>query len=67
MDIPKNIFLLDLSPHDWLFKHVTCVVHHRGAGITAVGLLAGLLTVILPSFGDPLFWGSIVARAGAGP
>ncbi|KAL4807220.1 hypothetical protein BDV18DRAFT_114470 [Aspergillus unguis] len=66
-DIPDNIFLLDASPHDWLFKHVSCVVHHGGAGTTAAGLLAGLPTVIIPFFGDQPFWGSIVARAGAGP
>lgn len=66
-DIPENIFLLDSSPHDWLFKHVSCVVHHGGAGTTAAGLLAGLPTVIVPFFGDQPFWGSIVARAGAGP
>ncbi len=66
-DIPENIFLLDPSPHDWLFQHVSCVVHHGGAGTTAAGLLAGLPTVIIPFFGDQPFWGSIVARAGAGP
>ncbi|THD00187.1 hypothetical protein EYZ11_000378 [Aspergillus tanneri] len=62
-----NILLLDKVPHDWLFRHVSCVVHHGGAGTTAAGLLLGRPTVIVPFFGDQPFWGSIVARAGAGP
>jgi UDP:flavonoid glycosyltransferase YjiC (YdhE family) len=54
-------------PHDWLFRQVSCVIHHGGAGTTAAGLALGLPTIIVPFFGDQPFWGSIVARAGAGP
>ncbi|RHZ52338.1 hypothetical protein CDV55_102067 [Aspergillus turcosus] len=67
VDVPDNIFLLDSCPHDWLFKHVSCVVHHGGAGTTAAGLKLGCPTVIVPFFGDQPFWGSIVARHGVGP
>lgn len=63
----SNIFLLDKCPHEWLFPHVSCVIHHGGAGTTAAGLLAGCPTVIVPFFGDQLFWGSIIAHVGAGP
>lgn len=66
-ETPSNIFLLDKCPHDWLFPRVSCVIHHGGAGTTAAGVLAGCPTVIVPFFGDQPFWGSIVARAGAGP
>ncbi|KAE8349545.1 hypothetical protein BDV28DRAFT_163518 [Aspergillus coremiiformis] len=66
-EVPENIFLLGKCPHDWLFQHVSCVVHHGGAGTTAAGLILGRPTVIVPFFGDQPFWGSIVARAGAGP
>ncbi|KAK6445695.1 hypothetical protein FP744_10001944 [Trichoderma asperellum] len=66
-EIPDDVFFLDSCPHDWLFRHVSCVVHHGGAGTTAAGLLMGRPTVIVPFFGDQPFWGSIVARAGAGP
>lgn len=58
---------LAMCPHDWLFKHVTCVVHHGGAGTTAAGITAGRPTVIVPFFGDQPFLGAMVARAGAGP
>ncbi|KAF5862118.1 hypothetical protein ETB97_012102 [Aspergillus alliaceus] len=66
-EVPENVFLLGKCPHDWLFQHVSCVVHHGGAGTTAAGLVLGRPTVIVPFFGDQPFWGSIVARAGAGP
>lgn len=29
---PDGVFMLGNCPHDWLFKHVSCVVHHGGAG-----------------------------------
>jgi UDP:flavonoid glycosyltransferase YjiC (YdhE family) len=67
VDVPKNIFLLESCPHDWLFKRVSCVVHHGGAGTTAAGLKWARPTVIVPFFGDQPFWGSIVARHGVGP
>ncbi|KAI5275266.1 glycosyltransferase family 1 protein [Aureobasidium subglaciale] len=51
----------------WLFKHVTAVIHHGGAGTTACGLLNGRPTGIVPFFGDQPFWGNMVAVADAGP
>lgn len=67
VDVPEDIMLLGSCPHDWLFQHVSCVVHHGGAGTTATGLAAGRPTVVIPFFGDQPFWGSIIASAGAGP
>jgi UDP:flavonoid glycosyltransferase YjiC (YdhE family) len=63
----ENIFMLGNVPHDWLFQHVSAVVHHGGAGTTAAGILAGRPTVVVPFFGDQPFWGAMIARAGAGP
>lgn len=65
--IPDGVFMLGNVPHDWLFKHVSCVVHHGGAGTTAAGIAAGRPTLVVPFFGDQPFWGAMVARAGAGP
>ncbi|KAK8202450.1 hypothetical protein IWZ01DRAFT_459914 [Phyllosticta capitalensis] len=62
-----NIFWLGDCPHEWLFQHVSAVVHHGGAGTTACGLLNGKPTTIVPFFGDQPFWGDMVAAAGAGP
>lgn len=67
LEIPEGVFMLGNVPHDWLFNHVSCVVHHGGAGTTAAGIAMGKPTVVVPFFGDQPFWGAMVARAGAGP
>ncbi|EGY20852.1 UDP-glucose,sterol transferase [Verticillium dahliae VdLs.17] len=51
---------------EWLFKRVSVVVHHGGAGTTACGLVNARPTIIVPFFGDQPFWGGIVASVGAG-
>ena len=43
------------------------MVHHGGAGTTAIGLRLGRPTVIVPFFGDQAFWARMVFAAGAGP
>lgn len=67
VEVPENVLLVGSVPHDWLFRQVSCVVHHGGAGTTAAGLALGRPTIIVPFFGDQQFWGQIVARSGAGP
>lgn len=64
---PEGVFLLGNCPHDWLFPQVSCVVHHGGAGTTAIGIALGKPTVVVPFFGDQPFWGAMIHRAGAGP
>lgn len=66
-DAPDNIFMLDNTPHDWLFPRIKGCVHHGGAGTTAIGLKCGLPTMIVPFFGDQYFWGSMIGKSGAGP
>ncbi|KAK0731150.1 hypothetical protein B0H67DRAFT_474439 [Lasiosphaeris hirsuta] len=65
--IPDGVFMLGNCPHDWLFKHVSAVVHHGGAGTSAAGINLGKPTVVVPFFGDQPFWGAMIAKAGAGP
>ncbi|RTE79925.1 hypothetical protein BHE90_005567 [Fusarium euwallaceae] len=64
---PDGVYMLGNVPHDWLFEHVSCVVHHGGAGTTAAGIKAGKPTIVVPFFGDQPFWGAMIARANAGP
>lgn len=66
-EVPDNIFMLDNTPHDWLFPKIKGCIHHGGAGTTAIGLKCGLPTMIIPFFGDQYFWGSMVGKSGAGP
>jgi sterol 3beta-glucosyltransferase len=66
-DLPDSILRVDAVPHDWLFPHMSAVVHHGGAGTTAASLRAGVPSVVVPSFGDQFFWGWRVQELGAGP
>lgn len=65
--VPEGVYMLGNVPHDWLFQKVAAVVHHGGAGTTAAGIKAGKPTLVVPFFGDQPFWGSMIARANAGP
>ncbi|GAM87287.1 hypothetical protein ANO11243_053090 [Dothideomycetidae sp. 11243] len=65
-DIPENVFLLGNVPHDWLFPRCSAVVHHGGAGTTAIGIALGKPTVVVPFFGDQPWWGNMIYQAGAG-
>ncbi|KAJ5605329.1 hypothetical protein N7510_010483 [Penicillium lagena] len=65
--IPSNVYIIGNCPHDWIFKKVSCVVHHGGAGTTAAAMAAGKPSVVVPFFGDQTFWGKMVAKAEIGP
>ncbi|KAF3006794.1 hypothetical protein E8E13_010331 [Curvularia kusanoi] len=65
-DCPDNIFMLENTPHDWLFPRCKAVVHHGGAGTCAIGLKLAKPTMIVPFFGDQPFWGAMVSKAKAG-
>ncbi|KAK8124465.1 Sterol 3-beta-glucosyltransferase [Apiospora kogelbergensis] len=64
---PDNIYMLENTPHDWLFPKVQAAVIHGGAGTTAIALKCGLPTMVVPFFGDQHFWGTMIGTAGAGP
>lgn len=65
-DSPKNVYMLENTPHDWLFPKVRAVVHHGGAGTTAIGLKCGKPTLVVPFFGDQFFWGNMIGKSGNG-
>ena len=67
--IPKrdDLYVAEYVPHDWLFQHVSAVVHHGGAGTTAAGILAEKPTLIIPFGGDQPFWGTRAYALGIGP
>ncbi|KAJ4304126.1 hypothetical protein N0V88_001736 [Collariella sp. IMI 366227] len=67
LDIPDDVYMLDNTPHDWLFPRVRACVIHGGAGTTAIALKCGKPTMVVPFFGDQYFWGSMIGNAGAGP
>jgi len=63
---PRRLAVRDI-PFDWLFRRVDAIVHHGGAGTTAQAARAGKPSVAVPFFGDQLFWGQRIHRAGGGP
>ncbi|MCP4998254.1 MAG: glycosyltransferase family 1 protein [Hyphomicrobiales bacterium] len=67
IDVPETIHVIKGAPHAALFRHVSAVVHHGGAGTTAAGLRAGLPTLICPLAVDQPFWGRRVFSLGCGP
>jgi UDP:flavonoid glycosyltransferase YjiC (YdhE family) len=67
IDVPETIHVIGGAPHDALFKHVSAVVHHGGAGTTAAGLRAGLPAMVCPLTVDQPFWGRRVRALGCGP
>jgi Glycosyl transferases, related to UDP-glucuronosyltransferase len=48
----EDVYWIGECPHEWLFQHVSAVVHHGGAGTTACGLKNGKPTIIVPFFGE---------------
>jgi sterol 3beta-glucosyltransferase len=64
--VPNDVFLIDDVPFTWLFPRMAAVVHHGGAGTTAVGLYAGKPTVIIPFNADQPAWGRKVYELGVG-
>jgi vancomycin aglycone glucosyltransferase len=49
-----------------LFKRVTAVVHHGGAGTTTTAARAGVPQVVVPQIADQPYWASRVAALGIG-
>jgi sterol 3beta-glucosyltransferase len=66
-DLPDTVYSIDRAPHTELFKYVSAVVHHGGAGTTQTGLQAGKPTFAVPQFFDQPYWGKLVYELGCGP
>jgi UDP:flavonoid glycosyltransferase YjiC (YdhE family) len=54
--LPPDVFVLDDTPHDWLFPRTALVVHHGGAGTSHAAARAGVPSVVVPFAGDQFFW-----------
>jgi UDP:flavonoid glycosyltransferase YjiC (YdhE family) len=66
-DLPDSIFAFEKAPHDKLFRYVSGVVHHGGAGTTSAGLHLGRPTFVVPQAIDQPYWGRRVYELGCGP
>ncbi len=67
-NLPDSVYpITEYVPHEWLFPRMRAVVHHGGAGTTAIGLKAGRPSLIVPFGSDQHFWASRVHALGCGP
>jgi sterol 3beta-glucosyltransferase len=65
--LPSNLFPIGPVPHDQLFRHVSMVIHHGGAGTSHSAAAAGVPSVVVPFTGDQPFWASRLKWAGIAP
>ncbi len=64
--LPDHVMQVDGIPHDILFPHMACVVHHGGAGTTHTAARAGVPQIVVPHLLDQFYWGRRVERMGLG-
>jgi UDP:flavonoid glycosyltransferase YjiC (YdhE family) len=65
--LPKNFFVVEETPHDWLFPRTAMVIHHGGAGTTHTAARAGVPSIVLPLGADQYFWAGAVSDIGVAP
>jgi sterol 3beta-glucosyltransferase len=62
-----DMFTIGDTPFDWLFPRMAALVHHAGAGTTALGLRAGVPVVAVPGIADQFYWANRLAALGLTP
>ncbi|KAL3700356.1 hypothetical protein R1sor_018378 [Riccia sorocarpa] len=53
--------------HNWLFPHLSVIIHHGGSGTTAAALRSGKPQVICPFVLDQFYWAERMAWIGVAP
>jgi sterol 3beta-glucosyltransferase len=67
LQLPRNFCLIEDTPHDWLFRRTSLVIHHGGSGTTHSAARAGKPSVVLPFAGDQPFWAERLRLLGVAP
>lgn len=62
--LPGNFFVLDDTPHNWLFPRVAAIIHHGGSGTTHSAARAGVPSIVVPFAADQFFWAERLRRLG---
>lgn len=65
--LPSSIRMVTHTPHAWLFKHASCIIHHGGAGTCAAALSAGVPSVVVPHMLDQFSWAASLTSLGLSP
>lgn len=61
------VAFIGFVPYQNLLSEVSAVVHHGGAGTTALTCRAGLPSVLVPHFADHFYWSKALVGRGAAP
>jgi sterol 3beta-glucosyltransferase len=67
LQLPNNFFVLDDTPHDWLFPRTSLIIHHGGSGTTHSAARSGIPSIVLPFAGDQPFWAERLRLLGVTP
>jgi vancomycin aglycone glucosyltransferase len=66
IDDKDDCFVVGEVNHQALFRRVSAVVHHGGAGTTTTAARAGVPQVVVPQIADQPYWAGRVADLGIG-
>ena len=66
-ELPESVFVTDPIDHRLLFKHMSTIVHHGGAGTTAAASRSGMPQLIVPHLLDQYWWAKHVEALGIAP
>ena len=67
VELPSNAIVIGPTPHGKLFPRCAAIVHHGGAGTTAVAARSGAPQVVIPHLLDQFFWCHRVWKLGLSP
>ncbi len=67
LKLPDNFFVIDDTPHDWLFPRTSLIIHHGGSGTTHSAARSGIPSIVLPFAGDQAFWAERLRLLGVTP
>jgi sterol 3beta-glucosyltransferase len=62
--LPPNFFVVEDTPHSWLFPRMSAVMHHGGSGTTHSAARAGVPSIVVPFAADQFFWADRLRRLG---
>jgi UDP:flavonoid glycosyltransferase YjiC (YdhE family) len=62
----RNLFFIRNYPHEYLFPKMAAIIHHGGAGTTAMATLSGRPQIIVPHILDQYYHAHKIFMAGIG-
>ncbi|MCU0228648.1 MAG: glycosyltransferase [Bryobacterales bacterium] len=62
-----DVHVTGYAPHAWLFRQVSAVIHHGGAGTSSAACRAGVPSIVAPHLLDQFGWARVLHRRGLAP